>query len=218
MYSQGAASVWGTGLSGGAPDSVRCARLPRPKRPLSGFSPAPSAKIHRTVRCAPDCPVSQRSAGPTVGRAICVRHVAEPTVGRGHRTVRCAPDMSGVPTAPDLQRSASPIKERNRAPDTVRCARLARAKWPLSGIHRRRMAIIHRTCSVRQRLSGYQWSTAPFLEGNRAPDSVRCAPDCPVRPTTEGKDGLPDLLSTAPSCLGAIKGTPRRMEENTKQP
>ena len=68
------------------------ARLPRPKRPLSGFSPATLAKIHRTVRCAPDCPVSQRSAGPTVGRAICARHVAEPTVGRGHRTVRCAPD------------------------------------------------------------------------------------------------------------------------------
>ena len=62
MYSQKAVLVWGTGLSGGAPDSVRCARLPRPKRPLSGFSPATSAKIHRTVRCAPDCPVSQRSA------------------------------------------------------------------------------------------------------------------------------------------------------------
>jgi hypothetical protein len=56
------------------------------------------------------------------------------------------------------------------------------------------------------------------MEINRAPDSVRCAPDCPVRPTTEGKIGLLDLLSTAPSCLGAIKGTPRRMEETTKQP
>jgi hypothetical protein len=41
---------------------------------------------------SPDCPVSQRSAGPTVGCAICAGHVAEPTVGRGHRTVRCAPD------------------------------------------------------------------------------------------------------------------------------
>src|SRR5688572_24109087 len=128
--------------------------------------------VHRTVRCAPDCPVSQRSAGPTVGRAIYAGHVAEPTVGRGHRTVRCAPDMSGV----------------------------------------------HRTCPVRQRLPHLQRSTALFKEGNRAPDSVRCAPDCPVRPTTEGKDGLPDLFSTAPSCLGAIKGTPRRMEEDTKQP
>ena len=33
---------------------------------------------------------------------------------------------------------------------------------------------------------------------------------------TEGKISLPELLSTAPSCLGAIKGTPRRMEEYTK--
>jgi hypothetical protein len=67
-----------------------------------------------------------------------------------------------------------------------------------------------------------------------APDSVRCAngsqaptvgfakegkksaPDCPVRQATEGKICLPGMLSTAPSCLGAIKGTPRRMEEYTK--
>jgi hypothetical protein len=127
------------------------------------FSPATSAKIHRTVRCAPDCPVSQRSAEPTVGRGICAQHVARPTVGRGHRTVRCAPD-----------------------------------------------------CPVRQICNGRQRSTGLFKEINRAPDSVRCAPDCPVRPTTEGKDGLPDLFSTAPSCLGAIKGTPWRMEEYTK--
>jgi hypothetical protein len=158
-----AVSVWGTGLSGGAPDSVRCARLPRAKSLLSGNCRRRTAIIHRTVRCAPDCPVSQRSAEPTVGRGICARHVVWPTVGRRHRTVRCAPD-----------------------------------------------------CPVRQICNGQQRSTAPVKERNRAPDSVRCAPDCPVRPTTEGKDGLPDLLSTAPSCLGAIKGTPRRMEEKTK--
>jgi hypothetical protein len=64
--------------------------------------------------------------------------------------------------------------------------------------------------------TGRQRSAALFMEINRAPDSVRCAPDCPVRPMTESKDGLPDLFSTAPSCLGAIKGTPRRMEEKTK--
>jgi hypothetical protein len=62
--------------------------------------------------------VSQRSAGPTVGRAIHARHVAEPTVGR--------------------------------------------------------------------------------------------------RQATEGKKCLLGMLSTAPSCLGAIKGTPRRMEEDIK--
>jgi hypothetical protein len=39
---------------------------------------------------------------------------------------------------------------------------------------------------------------------------------CPVRQSIEGKDGFPSLLPTAPSCLGAIKGTPKRMEESTK--
>jgi hypothetical protein len=86
-------------LSLGAPDSVRCARLARANWPLSGIHRRRTAIIHRTIRCAPDCPVSQRSAGPTVGLAICAGHVAEPTARRGHRTVRCAPDMSGVPTA-----------------------------------------------------------------------------------------------------------------------
>jgi hypothetical protein len=53
-----------------------------------------------------------------------------------------------------------------------------------------------------------------------APDSEQClsggAPNCPVRQSTEGKNCLPGMLSTAPSCLRAIKGTPRRMEEHTK--
>jgi hypothetical protein len=88
--SQDSAQSRSTGLSGGAPDSVRCARLACAKWPLSGIYRRRTAIIHRTVRCAPDCPVSQRSAGPTVGRGIRARHVAEPTVGRGHRTVRCA--------------------------------------------------------------------------------------------------------------------------------
>jgi hypothetical protein len=109
-------SVWSTGLSGGAPDSVRCARLTLANRMLSGLRRRCTAIIHRTVRwCtglssgpftgelvalgnspvtygynSPDCPVSQRSAGPTVDRAICAGHVAEPTARRRHRTVRCA--------------------------------------------------------------------------------------------------------------------------------
>jgi hypothetical protein len=105
---------------------------------------------------SPDCPVSQRSAGPTVGCAICARHVAERTVGRGHRTVRCAPD-------------------------SVRCT------------------------------NGSQAPTVGY-----ATEGKKSAPDSPVRQATEGKNCLPGMLSTAPSCLGAIKGTPRRMEENTK--
>jgi hypothetical protein len=41
-------------------------------------------------------------------------------------------------------------------------------------------------------------------------------PGCPVRHPTEGKICLPKMPPTAPSCLGAIKGTPRRMEESPK--
>jgi hypothetical protein len=152
-------------VSGSAPDNVRCARLARANWSLSGIHRRCTAIIHRIVRCAPDCPVSQRSAGPTVGCTICARHVAEPTVERRHRTVRCAPD-------------------------SVRCA------------------------------NGSQAPTVGFArEGKKsAPDSVRCAPDCPVRQATKGKICFLGMLSTAPSCLGAIKRTPRRMEENTKHP
>jgi hypothetical protein len=59
----------------------------------------------------------------------------------------------------------------------------------------------------------------PDLEGDHAPDCLQDlsdgAPDCPVRHSTEGKDGLPSWSPTAPNCLGAIKGTPRHMEEHT---
>jgi hypothetical protein len=58
-----------------------------------------------------------------------------------------------------------------------------------------------------------QRSDAPDMEGDRAPDSYS---DYPVHHPTEGKFGLPSWPPTAPSCLGAIKETPRRMEENTK--
>jgi hypothetical protein len=66
--------------------------------------------------------------------------------------------------------------------------------------------------------------TAPRRQRSASPDKERDphrtvsggAPDCPVRQATQGKTCLPGLLSTAPSCLGAIKGTPRHMEENTK--
>jgi hypothetical protein len=53
-----------------------------------------------------------------------------------------------------------------------------------------------------------------------APNMLQClyggAPDCPVRHPIEGKICLPRLPPTAPSCLGAIKETPRRMEESPK--
>jgi hypothetical protein len=160
-----------TGLSGGAPDSVRWCTGQCPVRQAGsanqlflGFHRRSTAKIHRTVRWC-----TGLSGEPTVGWAngrprIPARDAwQEPTVGRGtglsgvHRTV------SDAPTARNLQRSASPNKEGDP----------------------------HRTVS-----------------GG--------APDCPVRQSTEGKNCLPTMLSTAPSYLGAIKGTPWRMEKIPK--
>jgi hypothetical protein len=111
-------SVWHTGLSGGAPDSVRCARLVSGEMAALGNRWRCTAKNHRTVRRvirgepvalgkrisdvrlkftrlsdgAPDCPVSQRSLAQTVGRAIFARHVDCSNGQLVHRTVWCAPD------------------------------------------------------------------------------------------------------------------------------
>jgi hypothetical protein len=48
-----------TGLSGGAPDSVRCARLALANLLLSGVRRRCTAINHWTVRCTPGCPVSR---------------------------------------------------------------------------------------------------------------------------------------------------------------
>jgi hypothetical protein len=77
---------------------------------------------------------------------------------------------------------------------------------------------VHRTVSGAPTDPMDQRSDAPDLEGDRAPDSYSDCPDshCPVHHPTEGKFGLPSWHPTAPSYLGAIKGTPRRMEEKSK--
>jgi hypothetical protein len=63
-----------------------------------------------------------------------------------------------------------------------------------------------------------QQSALPEKEINRALFMSGGAPDCPMRQPTEGKNCLPNGDPMAPSYLGAIKGTPRRMEHNTKPP
>jgi hypothetical protein len=72
--------------------TVRCTGWLEMNSLLSGIAEGTAAKIHRTVRCAPNYPVSQqrtrqRSAARSSGDAW-----SEPTVTRPHRTVRCAPD------------------------------------------------------------------------------------------------------------------------------
>jgi hypothetical protein len=64
-------SVWHTGLSGGAPDSVRCARLASGEQATLGKNRWRTAIIHRTVRWC-----TELSGEPTVSRAIRGRRVA----------------------------------------------------------------------------------------------------------------------------------------------
>jgi hypothetical protein len=111
-----------------------------------------------------------------------------------HRTVRCAPDC------PVSQRSAGP---------TVGCA--IHARHVAEPTARRGTGLSGAPTALRR-----QRSASPQKERNPHRTVSGGAPDCPVRQATEGKNCFPGMCSTAPSCLGAIKGTPRRMEENTK--
>jgi hypothetical protein len=79
-----------------------------------------------------------------------------------------------------------------RAPDSVRCANSP--EGPTVGCVR---------YGRRSRTGPLQW-----LSGG--------APESPVHHSIEGKKCLPSWSLTAPSCLGAIKGTPRHMEQDTK--
>jgi hypothetical protein len=82
-------SVWNTGLSGGAPDSVRCAR------PVSGESAAlvnqrrRTAIIHRTVRwCTGLSGESSAANSSLLGKASGRRGYNSPDCLVVHQTVR----------------------------------------------------------------------------------------------------------------------------------
>jgi hypothetical protein len=114
-----------------------------------------------------------------------------------HRTVRWANGRPGQRSAARSARDTWPSQRSERGHRTVRCA-------PDS--------VRAPTAPKRQR------SASPNKEGDPHRTVSGGAPDYPVRQAAEGKNCLPKLLSTAPSCFGAIKGTPRRMEERTKHP
>jgi hypothetical protein len=75
---------------------------------------------------------------------------------------------------------------------------------------------VHRTVSGAPTAPKCQRSASPNNEGDPHRTVSGDAPDCPVRQATEGKNCLHGMHSMTPSCLGAIKGTPRRMEDYTK--
>jgi hypothetical protein len=143
---------------------------------------------HRTVRwCTGQCPVRQAVSGEKA------------TLGKS----LAAYDYNS-PDYPVSQRSSAPtvgraicgrrvvtptVGSRHR---TVRCA-----NWP---------GVATVVCARKGRRSTpdcLQWLSSGARDG-------------PVRHSIEGKDGLPCWSPMAPSCLGAIKGTPRRMKESPK--
>jgi hypothetical protein len=69
-------SVWHTGLSGGAPDSVRCARLLRGELAALGIQRWCTAIIHRTIRWCIGLSGEPTIASAMVGHAIRGRRVA----------------------------------------------------------------------------------------------------------------------------------------------
>jgi hypothetical protein len=154
-------SIWHTRLSGGTPDSVRCARLASGELATLGKVWRRTAIIHQTVRWCTGLSGEPTAASATVGLTI-----------RGQRVAR--------------------TNGRQGAPDSVRCANQPRVA-----------TVVYARIGRRSRTRHEQW-----LSGG--------ASDCLVRHPTEGKDSLPCWPPTAPSCLGAIKGTPRHMEESPK--
>jgi hypothetical protein len=77
---------------------------------------------------SPDYPVSQQSAGPTVGRGIRARRVASANGRKGHRTVRCAPDIVRCANSSKAPTVGFAKEGKKSAPDSVRCAMRQKAR------------------------------------------------------------------------------------------
>jgi hypothetical protein len=126
--SQESAQSGCTGLSGGAPDSVRCARLASANLLLSGLRRRRTAKTHRTVRWC-----TGLSGEPTVSRANGRSRNPRATRGKCQRS-------EGAPDCPVRQRLGNyygrlrQIRKEIRTGQcpvvhrTVRCARRQKAR------------------------------------------------------------------------------------------
>jgi hypothetical protein len=69
---------------------------------------------------SPDCPVSQQSTGPTVGRIIRARRMARANGQKGHRTVRCAPDSVRCANGSKASTVGFTKEGKKSTPDSVR--------------------------------------------------------------------------------------------------
>jgi hypothetical protein len=186
-------SAWHTGLSGGAPDSVWCARLVRVNLSLSGFDGDVRLKFTGPSGGSPDCPVSHPR------RTRRSREKDQRRTAKIHRTVRWCTGLSGEPTV-------ASANGRPRNLWVTRCSSNGRKEAP-------DCPVCTGQCPVRQWAQSCNGRLCPIWKEIEHRTGYRT---CPVRHSTEGKDGLPSWSPTAPSCLGAIKGTPRCMEEYNK--
>jgi hypothetical protein len=160
------------------------------EKDLTGAAKTQLGLAHRTVRwCTGQCPVRQAGFRRT-GRS---------------REFLAVYDYN----SPDCPMSQRPPAQRSAAQST-------RDAWPAPTV-----GWGHRTVSGAPTSPKLQRSAALGMEGNHAPNmnsgclvahrTVRCAT------RQKARLAFQDCLnSTAPSCLGAIKGTPRRMEEKTQ--
>ena len=126
--------------------------------------------VHRTVSGA-QLVSGRRSHSRVIAGAPWLKITGLPDV---HRTVRCA----RPPTALSRANGRRGIGGRPR-----QLGQRSPGRTGLSGVPNDR---------------GDQRSAPPQKEGDRALWSVRCAPDCPVHPQTEGNQGLPNEGATTP--------------------
>jgi hypothetical protein len=108
------------------------------------------------------------------------------------------------------------VSQRSAGPTVGHVIRVRRVAEPTTRRGYQTVSDVHRTVSGAPTAPKRQRSASPNKERDLHRTVSGGAPDCPVRQATEGKNCLPGMHSTPPSCLGAIKGTPRRMEEYTK--
>jgi hypothetical protein len=116
-------SVWHTGLSGGAPDSVRCARLVRGELAALGIQRRRTTIIHRTVRWCTGLSGESSAANSSLSGN------EKGDVAIIHRTVRWCTRLSGEPTIAsangrprNLRATRGSSNCRRGAPNSVRCA------------------------------------------------------------------------------------------------
>jgi hypothetical protein len=146
-------SAWHTGLSGGAPDNVRCARLVNGEVAGVGNRQSCTTIIHRTVRWCTG--LSDESSATNLS----LSEKGKGDVAIIHRTVRWCTGLSGEPTAP-----ATNGRPRDQRTTRGPCQRSVGHTG-------------HRTVSCAPTDPKDQRSDAPDMEGDRALD---CYSDCPV--------------------------------------